>query len=125
MTRLALIRHGATAWNAEGRLQGRADIPLSPQGRAELAGLAPHPALEGAVWLASPMTGEVLRVREGGTILARIPAPNDAVACMLGGEDGKTLFMLTAATSDSEKAAASRTGKILVAEVDAPRAGRP
>ena len=29
MTRLALLRHGETAWSAAGRIQGRADIPLS------------------------------------------------------------------------------------------------
>ena len=34
-----LIRHGATAWTAEGRYQGHTDVPLSPEGRAAL-----HPA---------------------------------------------------------------------------------
>jgi len=34
---LALIRHGMTAWNASGRLQGRSDIALSPAGRGEVA----------------------------------------------------------------------------------------
>lgn len=38
MTRLVLLRHGRTAWNAEKRLQGRQDIPLSDAGRAILAG---------------------------------------------------------------------------------------
>lgn len=31
--RLVFIRHGETAWNAEGRLQGQEDIPLNPRGR--------------------------------------------------------------------------------------------
>jgi hypothetical protein len=44
---------------------------------------------------------------------------------MLGGDDGKTLFMLTAASSDHSAAAAAQTGKLVVAEVDAPRAGLP
>jgi probable phosphoglycerate mutase len=35
--RLALLRHGDTAWSAEGRIQGRADIPLSPAGRAAIS----------------------------------------------------------------------------------------
>jgi probable phosphoglycerate mutase len=39
MTRLAVLRHGPTAWNAEGRIQGRADIPLSAAGAAALRGL--------------------------------------------------------------------------------------
>jgi len=46
-------------------------------------------------------------------------------ACMLGGDDGKTLFMVTASSSDHHQAAASQTGKILIAAVDSPRAGRP
>jgi len=33
---LALLRHGDTAWSAEGRIQGRADPPLSDAGRAAL-----------------------------------------------------------------------------------------
>jgi probable phosphoglycerate mutase len=32
--RLALLRHGPTAWNAARRLQGRTDVKLSPEGRA-------------------------------------------------------------------------------------------
>lgn len=39
MTRIALMRHYPTAWNAEGRLQGRTDVPLSPASRLALAGL--------------------------------------------------------------------------------------
>lgn len=31
-TRLLLIRHGETAWNAEGRVQGQLDVPLSAKG---------------------------------------------------------------------------------------------
>lgn len=41
MTTLLLVRHGATAWTAERRLQGRTDIGLSPSGRADTAALAP------------------------------------------------------------------------------------
>lgn len=33
--RLYLIRHGQTAWNAEGRAQGHADIPLDAHGEAQ------------------------------------------------------------------------------------------
>ena len=34
--KLALLRHGDTAWSAEGRIQGRTDVPLSDVGRAAL-----------------------------------------------------------------------------------------
>src|SRR5919197_380989 len=43
MTLVALLRHGDTAWSAEGRIQGRSDVPLSDAGRAALAAL-PLPA---------------------------------------------------------------------------------
>ena len=34
-TRLCLVRHGETAWNAERRIQGQLDVPLSPVGQAQ------------------------------------------------------------------------------------------
>src|SRR4051812_29502867 len=39
--RIVLVRHGQSTWNAEGRLQGQADPPLSALGRREAAALAP------------------------------------------------------------------------------------
>lgn len=35
MTRLYIVRHGQTAWNVEGRLQGSSDQPLNELGRAQ------------------------------------------------------------------------------------------
>lgn len=90
---------------------------------------------EGAVWLASPMTGEVLRVREGGTILARIPAPNDVVACLLGGADRRTLYVLSCPLrapgegpprfNDPATLRALRGGRIDQVRVPVPGAGLP
>ncbi len=34
-SRICMIRHGETAWNAEGRVQGQTDVPLSPVGEAQ------------------------------------------------------------------------------------------
>lgn len=39
-TRLCLIRHGETAWNAEKRLQGHTDIPLNPRGEVQAKQMA-------------------------------------------------------------------------------------
>lgn len=80
---------------------------------------------DGAIWVANPIAPQCVRIAEGGEVLETIDTGQPCFACMLGGEDGRTLFMLTAGSSDHEAAAKAQTGKILVAEVDSPRAGRP
>jgi broad specificity phosphatase PhoE len=45
-TTLVLVRHGETAWNAEGRVQGQTDVPLNEVGRAQAAALVPVLAAE-------------------------------------------------------------------------------
>jgi hypothetical protein len=45
------------------------------------------------VWIGSPYTGTFLRVREGGETTDRVHLPG-AVACVLGGEDRRVLFLL-------------------------------
>ncbi|MEE8246650.1 MAG: histidine phosphatase family protein [Alphaproteobacteria bacterium] len=59
MTRLALLRHGRTPWNQAGRMQGRADIPLSAAARAALARRRPPAELDGALWVTSPLARAV------------------------------------------------------------------
>ena len=55
MTRLALLRHGHTAWNRAGQIQGRSDIPLDDDARAGLAELClPAPWNEADLW-SSPL----------------------------------------------------------------------
>jgi sugar lactone lactonase YvrE len=79
---------------------------------------------EGAIWVASPVSGAVLRLREGGEVSDRIEVEHQAFACMLGGPERKTLFLCTAADSDPEKTG-NRTGRIEFVEVDVPGAGLP
>ena len=79
----------------------------------------------GAIWVANPIAPECVRIAQGGEVLEVIKTDQPCYACMLGGDDGKTLFMVTASSSDHHQAAASQTGKILIAAVDSPRAGRP
>lgn len=99
--------------------------------RREWAGIAPSVPdgicldAEGAVWVASPTTQDVIRVKEGGEVTDRLKVSTNAFACMLGGEDGKTLFVLTAEESDPAKMEGRRTGKIEIARVDVPHAGLP
>jgi sugar lactone lactonase YvrE len=49
---------------------------------------------EGAVWVAFPSAAEFARVHEGGDVTDRIPVDGWAIACMLGGEGRRTLFMM-------------------------------
>ena len=90
---------------------------------------------EGAIWC-STMDAKgtsVDRVREGGEVLQRVETDLPCFACMLGGDDGKTLFMLLAdwrlgdGFEDNIRRLTTgpRTGKILTAAAPAPRAGWP
>ncbi len=80
----------------------------------------------GAVWVSSFGTDEFVRVTEGGTVTHRVPvAGKRAVACMLGGEDRRTLFLLTAETSIEDLAQGKSVGYIETAQVETPGAGLP
>jgi sugar lactone lactonase YvrE len=80
---------------------------------------------EGAIWVASPVGNEVLRVRAGGAVVDRVTVSTVPYACMLGGPDRRTLFVATAETHHPEEAAARRSGRIEIAAVDVPGAGWP
>ncbi|MHA1468449.1 MAG: SMP-30/gluconolactonase/LRE family protein, partial [Promethearchaeota archaeon] len=73
---------------------------------------------EGAIWVASPGTGYVFRVLEGGEISHKVKVSSQAYACMLGGPDRRTLFVATSVHQGSQ-------GKIEIADVDVPGAGLP
>lgn len=65
MTLLALIRHGPTEYNEQGRMQGRSDEPLNEAGRAAVGGWRLPPELTGADWVSSPL----IRARETARLL--------------------------------------------------------
>ena len=67
MISLLLIRHARTAWNTEGRMQGRSDVPLSPEGRAEAASWRLPIEPEAYRWLSSPLA----RARQTAELLGR------------------------------------------------------
>jgi sugar lactone lactonase YvrE len=80
---------------------------------------------DGAVWAADALADRVVRVAEGGEILDEIPAGEGCYACMLGGDDGRTLFMCVAPGFDEHERTATRLGRIVSTEVDTPHAGTP
>jgi sugar lactone lactonase YvrE len=79
---------------------------------------------EGGIWVASPVSGAVLRLVEGGEVTDRIEVEHQAFACMLGGPERRTLFLCTAADSDPRKTH-TRSGRIEQVEVEVPGAGLP
>jgi sugar lactone lactonase YvrE len=83
---------------------------------------------EEAVWVADAANKRCLRVRQGGQVLEEIHVGDlDVIACALGGDDGRTLFLCV--TPDfrlpPEDAAKKRPASILSCRVDVPHAGRP
>ena len=82
---------------------------------------------EGAVWVADVAGRRAIRVREGGEIVGEVSAGElHVIACVLGGADGRTLFLCT--TPDfripPDEAARTRPGRIHTARVDVPCARR-
>jgi len=83
---------------------------------------------EGAVWYADVPNKRAVRVREDGEILDTVSLDRGCFACMLGGPDGQTLFILAAEWRGVEAvddAIASRTGQVLTVRAPSPRAGWP
>ncbi len=85
---------------------------------------------EGAIWTPAFKDGRpgCNRVREGGEVLERIELDEFCFACMLGGADGQTLFMLVAAWRGLDRMAelfSDRTGRVITARAPAPHAGKP
>jgi sugar lactone lactonase YvrE len=80
---------------------------------------------EGAIWVASPTTNDVLRMHEGGRVSERIDTGRGTFACMLGGEDRRTLFIFTGDGSDPKISREKRTASIVAVEVEVPGAGLP
>jgi sugar lactone lactonase YvrE len=72
--------------------------------------------------------GECVRIREGGEVLSRIEVDPLCFACMLGGADGRTLFLMVSAPPDFSHwglTDAPRTGMVLTVPAPAPGAGWP
>ncbi|MCX5493472.1 SMP-30/gluconolactonase/LRE family protein [Kaistia dalseonensis] len=79
---------------------------------------------EGAVWYADVPNRRCVRVSAGGAVLQSVAVDRGCFACMLGGADGRTLFILAAewhGVTDSPV----QTGVVLTARVSVPAAGWP
>lgn len=80
---------------------------------------------EGLLWVADALHGRAIRVREGGEIVDEVSVGTGVFACMLGGSDGRTLFMCAAPDFAEQKRRAAREAQLLAVRVDVPHAGLP
>lgn len=105
------------------------DATLSARRRwADIPGTAPDGCTldsEGAIWFSDAMTPQVIRVREGGEVVDTVATPAPTYACMLGGDDGRTLFCLTAPGSHPAMVSGLAAGAIYHRRVEHARAGLP
>ena len=72
----------------------------------------------GAIWVASPTTRECLRVLEGGEVTNRVPTGERmSIACAVGGDDGRDLYIATSAHLSPTTSAQHRDGRIEVSRI--------
>jgi probable phosphoglycerate mutase len=109
MRRLVLIRHGITAWNLEGRWQGRLDPPLSDAGRREAdlvaARVAADPALRPTRIVSSSLARAAETARIIGDAVGMAVETDDRLVEVGAGEwEGHTHAELEAADGDRYRA---------------------
>jgi len=82
---------------------------------------------EDHIWAADAIGARVIRVAPGGAIVDEIPAPEGmgAFACMLGGDDGRTLLVCLAPDFFEHARSAAREAVLATVTVDVPHAGLP
>jgi sugar lactone lactonase YvrE len=132
---MAVTPDGSTLILAESFARRLTAFDITPDGGlanrrvwAELDGYPDGICLDadGAVWCAA--MERCLRVAEGGEVLDVVELDRSPFACMLGGPDERTLFILAAewrGVDEVDAALAARTGQVLTVEAPAPHAGRP
>jgi sugar lactone lactonase YvrE len=76
---------------------------------------------EGAVWYASVPGRHCVRVAEGGEVLATVEADRGCFSCTLGGDDGRTLYVV----ANHYGPEGASDGVVLTERVTVPRGGRP
>jgi sugar lactone lactonase YvrE len=82
---------------------------------------------DGHIWTADAFGNRCVRVAEGGAVVDEVRPPNGlgVYACMLGGEDERTLLMCCAPGFHEQERAAANDAVLLTVEVEVPRAGCP
>jgi len=76
---------------------------------------------EGAIWYATVPGKRCVRVAEGGSVLETVDADRGCFSCMLGGDDGRTLYVV----ANNYGPEGASDGVVLTQRVEVPHAGRP
>jgi sugar lactone lactonase YvrE len=97
---------------------------------AEIPEIAPDGCAldeEGHIWTADARGGRCCRLAPGGEIVEEVAAPDGLqfFACMLGGDDGRTLLLCAAPDFSARRRSAAREAVLLTTSVDVPHAGLP
>ena len=80
---------------------------------------------EGCIWSADAKNGRCVRLAPGGEILEEIQPGTGVFACMLGGQDGRTLLMCCAPTFLMHERIGKTDGTLVTTTVEVPHAGLP
>jgi sugar lactone lactonase YvrE len=114
-------QHTAFDVQADGTLANRR--VWAPLERAATDGMCLD--AEGQIWFANALSRQCVRVAEGGEVTGTVDCSKRAFACMLGGEDRRTLFVMTSGSSDRFEIAERTEGCIEAVRVDIAGAGTP
>jgi sugar lactone lactonase YvrE len=80
---------------------------------------------ENGLWVASPLSRELLYVEQGGKLTQRIKCDAMPIACALGGPARKTLFVLLADSINPDECRAKKSARIDIMDVAVAGAGWP
>jgi sugar lactone lactonase YvrE len=81
---------------------------------------------DGGVWVSMTLACQFERIIEGGKVTDRIHmGDRAAIACTLGGPDGRTLFLLSTIGANPTLLVGTKSSQVDVVTVETPRAGLP
>ena len=81
---------------------------------------------DGGVWVSMTLAHQFERIIEGGKVTERIDmGERAAIACMLGGPDGRTLFIVSSVGAYPKLMAGTKSSRVEIVTVDSPGAGLP
>ena len=81
---------------------------------------------EGGVWTSMTLAHQFDRIVEGGTVTDRVDiGDRTAIACTLGGQERRTLFMVSSTSAYPQRLVGTKLSRVDATTVDVPGAGLP